>query len=181
MKSFSVRSICEVALCTALVAVSAMISIPFPVPFTLQIFGIFFALFYLGGCRGTISVLVYLLVGAVGLPVFSGFSGGFGRLFDAGAGFIWGFLLMSLVYFLLEHLLAGRRCGRIVAAFISLLPFYAVGSVWYAAFYTDGSILGYISSLLITVAPFILPDAVKICLAYTISERVSLALRKKAS
>lgn len=180
-KLLPIRSITEIALCTATISVSAMISIPLPVPFTLQIFGIFFALFYLGGARGTASVLLYLLVGAVGLPVFSGFSGGFGRLFDAGGGFIWGFLLMSLVYLLIRPLFARLKRGRIVAAFISLLPFYAVGSAWYAAFYTDGSILGYISSLLITVAPFILPDAVKICLAYTISERISRVFRKKAS
>lgn len=179
MKSFRARSITEVALSTALIAVSAMISIPFPVPFTLQVFGVAFALFHLGGVRGSIAVCLYIFIGAFGIPVFSGFSGGFGRLFDAGGGFIWGFLIMSLVYLLLEYLLAGRRWGRIVAAFASLPLFYLMGSLWYASIYTDGSLLGYIFSLIITVAPFILPDAAKICLAYTISERVCRIVRKK--
>ncbi len=176
--SRTVRDVSEIALCTALVSVSAMISIPFPVPFTLQIFGVFFALFFLGGWRGAVSVFLYLMLGALGMPVFSGFSGGFGRLFDTGGGFIWGFLLMSLVYLLAERLLRGQRLGRLVAAFVSLLPFYLLGSLWYAAFYTDGSAAGYFSSLMITVAPFLLPDAVKICLAYAVSERISCIFQK---
>ncbi len=167
----SVRALTETALCAALIAASAMIAIPFPVPFTLQLFGVYFALFYLGGVRGTVAVAVYVFLGAVGLPIFSGFSGGFGRLFDATGGFIWGFLLLSLVYLALSAIFR-IRWGGLIAAALSLLAFYALGSVWYAFFYTDGSLEGYLGSLLITVAPFALPDAVKLVLAYTLAERL---------
>ena len=174
----SVRAVTETALCAALIAVTAMISIPFPVPFTLQIFGVYFALFYLGGVRGAVAVAVYILLGAVGLPVFSGFSGGFGRLFDSTGGFIWGFLLLSLVYLFLSAVLR-IEWGRLIAATVSLIAFYAFGSVWYAAFYTDGGIGSYLGSLLITVAPFVLPDAVKLTLAYALSARLHRIFCKK--
>ena len=74
------RDLTYVALCAVLIAVCAWISIPAPVPFTLQTFGIFAALTLLGGRRGCYAVAVYLLLGLVGLPVFAGFQGGIGAL-----------------------------------------------------------------------------------------------------
>ena len=175
-----IRSITETALCAALIAVSAMISIPFPVPFTMQLFGVFFALFYLGARRGLAAVAIYVAIGAVGLPVFSGFSGGVGRLFDATGGFIFGFLLLAFVYLVFERFLKVKY-ALAIGATAALAAFYAIGSVWYCAFYTDAGISTYFASLLITVAPFVLPDAVKICLAYALAERLSRIFRKKAS
>ena len=63
-----------------LLAVCSWISLPFAVPFTLQTFGVFMTLETLGGKRGTMAILVFLLMGLVGLPVFSGFRGGPGCL-----------------------------------------------------------------------------------------------------
>lgn len=167
------------ALATALICVSAMISLPLFVPFTLQVLGVYFALFYLGGRRGSVAVLLYILIGAMGLPVFSGFSGGVARLFDQTGGFLFGFLILALVYAVLEKFLAGKRMGRLIAAYISLLSLYAVGSLWYLFLYTEGDLASYASVLLLTVAPFILPDAVKIILALLLSDRVFLAFNKK--
>ena len=62
-----------IAVCAALMAVCSWISIPTTVPFTLQTFAVFFAVYFLGGKKGTISVLIYILLGAVGVPVFAGF------------------------------------------------------------------------------------------------------------
>ena len=59
-----------------LIAVCSWISVPTAVPFTLQTFGVFMAVLVLGGKRGTLAVLVYVLLGAAGLPVFAGFTGG---------------------------------------------------------------------------------------------------------
>ena len=174
----SVRGITETALASALIALSAMISIPFPVPFTLQIFGVYFALFYLGARRGIIAVLLYVMIGAVGLPVFSGFSGGAGRLFDATGGFIWGFILLSLVYLATDSFLPRGRYRPKLAVALSLGVFYLTGSLWYAAFYTDGSIAGYLSSLALTVMPFLLPDIVKIALAAIVASRINKIYKK---
>ena len=77
---------------TVLIAVCSWISIPAAVPFTLQTFGVFMAVEVLGGKRGTMAVLVYILMGAVGLPVFAGFQGGIGIIFNTTGGYIVGFL-----------------------------------------------------------------------------------------
>ena len=83
------------ALGAVIIAVCSWISIPTVVPFTLQTFAVFSVLGLLGGKRGTISVLIYILLGAVGVPVFAGFSGGFGVILGPTGGYIVGFLLVS--------------------------------------------------------------------------------------
>ena len=111
-------------------------------------------------------MLLYIALGAVGLPVFSGFSGGIGRLFDATGGFIWGFLVAALVYWAFGPVF--RRLILIRAA-ISLISLYLMGSVWYAFVYLGGlSDIPY--AMLVCVLPFVIPDALKIALAYYISK-----------
>jgi biotin transport system substrate-specific component len=164
------------ALMSALIAVSAMITIPLPSPvaITLQTFGVYFALFFLGGKAGTLSVLVYISLGAFGLPVFSGFSGGIGRLLDAGGGFIFGFLISSLAYWLLCALFGERM--RLLCAFITLILLYTVGAVWYyAVFLGDG---GFMAVLTATVFPFIIPDLVKILLADLLAKRLGGIIKR---
>ena len=75
-----------IALFAALMALCAWVTVPYAVPFTMQTFGVFLALLLLGGKRGTICMAVYLLLGAVGLPVFSGFRGGVGALVGSTGG-----------------------------------------------------------------------------------------------
>ena len=174
----SARGITEIALCAALIAVSSMISVPFPVPFTLQLLGVYFALYYLGGARGTLATLIYLSVGALGLPVFAGFTGGIGRFFDATGGFIIGFLVLSLVYLFIEHALGKSRLGAFIATIASLLVFYLAGSLWYSLVYNGGE--GYLASLAVTVLPFVIPDVLKILLAGVISRRLRSVFRKKS-
>ena len=95
---FSTRDMAYIALMAVLLAVCSWISVPAPVPFTLQTFGVFCALGLLGGRRGSTAVLLYILLGAVGLPVFSGFQGGLGKLLGPTGGYILGFLLSALLY-----------------------------------------------------------------------------------
>lgn len=80
------------ALGAVLIAVCSWITIPMAVPFTMQTFAVFLTLSLLGGRRGTAAIAAYVLLGAVGLPVFSGFSGGFGVLLGATGGYIAGFV-----------------------------------------------------------------------------------------
>ena len=89
-----------IAISAALIAICSWISIPTAVPFTLQTFAVFFVLLLLGGERGTIATLVYVLLGAVGVPVFAGFSGGIGILLGSTGGYIIGFLFVGLIYML---------------------------------------------------------------------------------
>jgi len=152
-----------------------MISIPFfAVPFTLQNFAVFSTFGILGAKKGSISLLLYLAIGATGLPVFSGFSGGIGVLTGPSGGFLLGFLLAIPIFFIAEALARKRKKAQTLlcsaAMVATLLPIYALGSLWYYAFYANGA--SYIATLPVTVLPFLIPDAVKIFLAASVSARL---------
>ena len=90
MKKLTVRDLVLCALMAALLAVCAWISFPvLEIAYTLQTFGVFFALLVLGGARGTLAIFVYILLGAVGLPVFTGFRGGIGSCWASPVATSW--------------------------------------------------------------------------------------------
>jgi len=161
------RDMAHIALALALNAVCAFITIPATVPFTLQVFGIFFTLEFLGGKRGAIAVWLYLLCGAIGLPVFSGFRGGFSVLLSATGGFIMAFAAVALLYFVTSFFKTPRFARYIFAA-VSLLLVYLGGSAWFA-FVMGGT---FAHALVVCVVPFIVPDLVKIALAFLLSDRL---------
>lgn len=113
-----------IALMAALIALCAWISVPLgPVPFTMQTFGIFAALGLLGGRRGTLAFLIYLLLGIVGLPVFSGFSAGAGVLFGATGGYLLGYLAAALLFWGLTAKLGQTLLGALtLCVFPYVLP-----------------------------------------------------------
>ena len=119
-----------IGLFAVVIAICSWISIPTVVPFTLQTFAVFLAVAVLGGKRGTLAVIVYVLLGAVGLPVFSGFSGGFQRLVGPTGGFLWSFPLMA---FLIG--LGAEKYRSSKAAFLFLL--------------TLGTVLNYVVGVLV--------------------------------
>ena len=168
LKKLKTRDIAYIGLAVALNAVCAFITIPSTVPFTLQVFGIFFTLEYLGGKRGAIAVWLYLLLGAVGAPVFSGFQGGYGVLLSATGGFIMAFAAVALLYFVVSFFKIPRFAHYIMAA-LSLVLIYFGGSAWFM--YLMGGTL--VHALLVCVVPFILPDVIKIVLAFLLSSRLS--------
>ena len=94
---FSIQDICSIAIMTAITSVMAQISIPMPlgVPMTMQTFAITLAGIVLGSKKGGMSILVYVLLGAIGVPVFAGFSGGFQNLVGPTGGFIISFPIMA--------------------------------------------------------------------------------------
>jgi len=96
--SFSIRNICFISVFTAIIAVCAQISIPMPtgVPFTLQTFAIPLAGIILGAKKGTLSVIIYIFLGIIGVPVFSGFIGGLAVIFGKTGGYIISFPILAL-------------------------------------------------------------------------------------
>ena len=162
-----------IAVCAAVMAVCSWISIPAAVPFTMQTFGVFLAVGLLGGRNGTLAVVIYLLLGAAGLPVFSGFTGGIGHLFGATGGYIIGFVFSALLMWLMEHLL-GRSLKALVASMIAgLLVCYAFGTAWFMVVYArDSGSIGLITALSWCVFPYIIPDALKILLAAVMTRRL---------
>lgn len=167
-----------VALFAVLMAVCSWISIPAAVPFTMQTFGVFLAVAVLGGKRGTLAILVYLLLGAVGAPVFAGFSGGISALLGSTGGYIIGFLFLALVMWLMERLLDKKTWVLAVSMVLGLVVCYAFGTAWFMVVYarTTGAI-GLWTALGWCVFPYIIPDLAKIALALLLSKRLAAVLK----
>ena len=160
----NVRKMVLASLFASLTAVCAWLAIPIPpVAVTMQTFAILLALGTLGGMWGSVSILLYLGLGVVGLPVFAGFRGGASALLDPTGGFLWGFLLSALLYWLLE------RLGKLPAMVASLAGCYFCGCLWFRV-YSGGMDLG--SVFLVCVAPYLIPDGLKLWLAHTLSTRL---------
>ena len=164
----NVRKMVLSSLFAALIALCAWIAVPIPpVGFTLQTFGVLMALGVLGGRWGTVSVLLYLAVGLVGLPVFSGFRGGISALVDATGGFLWGFAAGGLVYRLTEKL------GKLPALVLCQLACYLCGCLWFS--HWAGCGMG--AAVVICVVPYVMFDALKLWLAWHLSGRIARQLK----
>ena len=165
-----------IALFTVLTAVCAWISVPVPAPliqFTMQTFAVFAALLALGGKRGTYAVTAYLLLGAVGAPVFSNFRGGLSVLLGATGGYILGFFFQALLYWWMTARLGEALRVKIAASVLGLILCYAFGTAWYLVLYVQmGKPMDLLTSLGYCVFPFIVPDLVKLALAVLLSQRV---------
>ena len=172
-KNKQLLSIVYISLFAVLMSVCAWIYVPFVVPFTMQTFAVFLALNFLGGRRGSVAILLYLSIGAVGVPVFSGFSAGIGALLGQNGGYLFGWLLGGLVCWLFDAFPIKKSLSRLISSVIALLLCYAVGTVWYVAVYTrTGGEIGVLAALTGCVFPFILPDVIKLALAYWLSARL---------
>ena len=134
----------------------------------MQIFAVFAALLILGGRWGTASIAFYLFVGAMGLPVFSGFQGGIGALLGPSGGFLLGFMLTSLLYWLTTSLLGSRAYIKITALCTGLLCCYLCGWLWYCRFASVNFFLWCL--------PYLLPDTLKLILALFLSKRLKAAI-----
>ena len=160
-----VRSMTRCAVFVGAMAVCAWLAVPLAgVPVTMQTLGLFLALGLLGGRLGTVSVAVYLLLGAVGLPVFSGFQGGFGILFSPNGGFLWGFLLAAGAYWVLEKWVP--LWGKMV---LCQLILYLCGLGWFLLFCCDG----LWAAAAATVLPYLAPDAAKLALSLLLTAKLS--------
>lgn len=176
-----------IAVSAALITVCSWISIPVgPVPVTLQTLAVLAVLLTIGGRRGTIAIAVYLALGAVGAPVFAGFKGGPAAFIGPTGGFLAGFLVAALLFWLLEKLVFARLMTTpakklvfgVVNSLIFELVLYTVGVIWFMTVYAAqtgpvglGTVLGW------CVLPFIIPDLVKIFAASVIGSRTSRFVR----
>ena len=159
---WTARDLTATALMAVLICVCTWIAIPGPVPFTLQTFAVFTAVELLGARRGFWAVASYLLMGAAGLPVFSGMAGGAGILLGQTGGYLWGFLASGLIYWVLE------RFGKLPAMICGLVACYICGTLWFLQY--SGGGLAFV--LLRCVVPYLIPDGIKIFLAWSLSRRL---------
>lgn len=172
-QSTKTKDVVYIGVFAAIIAVCSWISVPSAVPFTLQTMGVFTAVGILGGKRGTLAVLAYIFLGAIGIPVFSGFSGGVGYILGTTGGYIVGFLFSALLMWGMEKLLGSKKWVLAASMLAGLLACYAVGTVWFMAVYAKnsgeislGTVLGW------CVIPFIVPDLIKIAVSLFLTSRL---------
>ncbi len=178
MNRTKTKELVYVGIFAALMAVCAWIQIPGPVPFTLQTFAVFLAVGLLGGKCGTLAVFVYILLGAVGLPVFSGFKGGLGALFGTTGGYIFGFLFSALLMWGIEKAFGKRTGVLVLSMLLGLLVCYAIGTAWFMLIYTKSTgAVGVTTVLGWCVIPFVIPDCLKIMLAVFMTNRLKKFVR----
>lgn len=167
------------ALMTALLAVFAQLVIPMPigVPFTLQTFAVCFSGYILGPKKGMASVLCYLIIGACGLPVFSGMQGGFGILITGfTGGFLWGFIPLAL-FCGIGKLQAWKKNSKILAlsfGALGVLTCHVIGVAQLSAV----SSIDLISAFLVGSLPYLLKDVLSMIGAYFFSTTVRKRLNK---
>ncbi len=162
MKDNKVKFMTTTALMAAVICILGPLSIPIgPVPISLTNFAIYITMYVLGTKKGTVAFLVYLLLGLVGLPVFSGFSGGPWKLFGPTGGYLIGFIPMAIVIglFLKKHYT--KRIACIIVMEAATWIAYLLGSVWLAV----QSNLSLSAALAAGVLPFILLDLIKIVIS----------------
>ena len=160
-----------IALFAALMAVSAWISVPTPIPFTLQTFTFFLALMVIGGASSAIMSMVYLSLGIVGLPVFASFGSGAGYLLGASGGFILGFPVAALFFTILCRIFGMGKVRKLIFSVAALILIYLLGTLWFGYVYAKNT--DFFAALTVCTLPYIIPDAVKIFLAYCISDRLN--------
>lgn len=168
-----------IAMCAVIIAICSWISIPATVPFTLQTFAVFLTVTLLGGKRGTIAVVLYILLGAVGIPVFQGFSGGIGVILGNTGGYIIGFIFSALIMWAVECFLGKKLWMQALSMVLGLIACYTVGTIWFMTVYNSGAdekaglalVLGW------CVIPFIIPDAIKIVFALVLGKQLKKAIR----
>ncbi len=180
-KPINLRKMVLSGIFAALMTICAWISVPvMEIAFTMQTFAVFLSLGILGGKWGTVSILTYLLLGAAGLPVFSGFRGGLGILLGATGGYLLGFLASGLAYWLSEGVFGKGTPGRILGMVLGILACYCFGSLWFWLLYVGkGSAMGFTAILLACVVPYLIPDICKLTLAWFLSNRIRRQIRMK--
>lgn len=169
---FKTLDLVYIGLSAALISICAWITVPLTVPITLQTLGICLVAGLFGAKRGTLSAAVYILLGAIGVPVFSGFKGGIGTLFGATGGYIIGFIFTALIVGIVSDK-TNKLWQLLLAMLGGVLVCYAFGTAWFAFVYArDNSPQSLATILGWCVLPFLLPDIIKITLAAVLTKKL---------
>ena len=174
----SAKDLAYIALFASLMVLCAWISIPFAVPFTMQTFAVMLAAGILGTTRGLAATVLYLALGMIGIPVFSGFTGGIGVLAGPTGGYLIGFMFAVSAAGGLIRLLGRRFWALCVSMAVGMMLCYLFGTLWYMGIYVgDSNEMGFAAVAMQCVVPFILPDAAKILLAAWMTKRFEKIVR----
>ena len=165
-----IRDMAFIAVFTAIIAALSQVSIPMPnmVPITLQTFAVSLAGYFLGAKKGVASVGVYVMLGAVGAPVFASFKSGFAVLIGYTGGFIWGFIPLAF----LCGILADKKLGMALGV-LGIVVCHLLGSIQYMILSGNG----FWASVALVSLPYILKDLLLIPAAFFISKTIKKRIR----
>jgi biotin transport system substrate-specific component len=174
MNNNKTRQLCAMAIFTAVIAACAGLSFPLPhgVPITFQTFAIALAGIALGAKNGTLATLAYILLGAVGVPVFANFTGGVGVLAGPTGGFILSFPVISLAAGL------GAKAGGKIRLALWLLAGVMVNYLCGMAYFAVVTSSNLYYAFMVCVLLYIPGDTVKLVLAVLLGKRIRNALAK---
>ncbi len=174
-KQTSVYHLTLIALFTAITCILGPLSLPIPispVPISFTNLVLYIGLYILTVKQSTYSYVVYLLLGLVGLPVFSAFSGGFGKLFGPTGGYLFGFLPLIWIS---GHFVSHYRSNKLLH-FIGMCLgtgiCYLFGTLW-LAFQLE---ITFTAALAIGVTPYLIGDLAKICISLYVGPQIALRL-----
>ena len=164
------KRITYTALFVAVIAVISQIAIPMPslVPITLQTFAICLCGYFLGLRGGVSAILVYVLLGAMGAPVFSSFQGGFSVILGHGGGFIVGFIPLALMCGISK-----KRISAIVLGCLGICICHLMGTAWYMIITKNP----FIPSFVLVSLPYIVKDIILCILAYFVAEKLKTKIK----
>ena len=175
MKKSTVFNMTSCALMAALMCVLCPVSVPIgPIPISLSILVILLTVYVLGTWRALVSYTVYLLLGAVGMPVFSGFQGGLAKLAGPTGGYLAGFWLMILVAGIIMEKGKRNLLVTILGMLVGVAVDYTVGTAWFV-FQTESTV---VHALDVCVYPFIPFDVAKIVIAVLLGSVVYKGLQR---
>lgn len=170
----NVMTLVLTGLCTAIICVLSVISIPLPsgVPITLQTFAVALCSYIIGIRLAPVCVILYLCIGAIGIPVFAGFSSGVGTFAHFTGGFLWGFILMAVLCGL------GMRCRNKFASIgfgmLGLLVCHLCGVIQFSI--VAG--MPFMESFFVASFPYLIKDGVSVAAAYFVALGVLHALKR---
>ena len=175
-KSFSIKNVVLVSIMTAIMCVIAPISVLTPfsiVPVSLSTLIIYLNLVLLGGFHGTISTILYILLGFCGLPVFSGFTGGVGKVLGPTGGYIIGYVFLSLIAGLFIDK-DNNEVFAILGMILGTIALYIIGTLW-LKYQTN---MTFLEALFAGVIPFVVGDLIKIFIAFYLGNKIKNMLSK---
>lgn len=174
----SVKNITLTALMAAFLCVSAPVTIPVgPIPLSAANFVIMLCSVLLGAKRGVAAVALYILIGALGIPVFSGFSGGIGKILEPTGGFIIGYLSLSLIIGALSQKFGEKKWSYPLSMVFGTAVLYIIGTAWYVI--TTAQPIT--AALAVCVLPFIIGDTAKIVVASLVAPPLGKILRRNTA
>ena len=174
---WSAKQMAMIGLMAAVICILGPLSISIPVspvPISLGLLGVAFAVYMLGMKKGTLSVLIYLLLGLVGLPVFSSFSGGIGKLFGPTGGYLIGYIPMALIVGFFVEKWTSKIWLHLVGLVLGTASCYLLGTLWLS--YQAG--MSFSAALAAGVIPFIPADIVKILIVLLLGSLLRKRLLK---